>query len=479
MRTLEDTVPDHAPQRRVFCNRTLNLRAIRAFGYDMDYTLVHYHVHEWERCAYEHLKGRLLARQWPVDDLAFDPELFVRGLVIDRELGNLVKANRFGYVKRAAHGTGMLEFDRQRKVYSRVLGDLSDDRWVFLNTLFSQSEACMYAQLVELLDDGRLPGVLGYSDLYRRVKGDLDQAHLEGMLKAEIVAEPQRFVDLDPELPLALLDQRDAGKALLLVTNSDWSYTQAMMTYAFDRFLPKGMNWRDLFSVVIVSARKPDFFTGRMPLFELARKDGLLRQCNEGIRAGNVYVGGDARIVEDYLGVSGEEILYVGDHIFSDVHVSKNVLRWRTALVLRELEDEIRANQGFSTDQEEIEERMEEKEALEFRQAHARLLLQRQRTGHGTGQAPSQQKLDETLADLKARLNEIDTAITPLARASSEVLNQYWGPLMRAGNDKSHLAEQVERYADIYTSRVSNFLHVTPFAYLRSPRGTMPHDVVR
>ena len=47
---------------------------------------------------------------------------------------------------------------------------------------------------------------------------------------------------------------------------------------------------------------------------------------------------------------------------------------------------------------------------------------------------------------------------------------------MRAGNDKSHLARQVERYADIYLSRVSNFLYHTPFFYMRSPRGTLPHD---
>jgi hypothetical protein len=49
--------------------------------------------------------------------------------------------------------------------------------------------------------------------------------------------------------------------------------------------------------------------------------------------------------------------------------------------------------------------------------------------------------------------------------------------MMRAGNDKSHLARQIERHADIYTSRVANLLYATPFAYLRSPRGTLPHDV--
>ena len=47
---------------------------------------------------------------------------------------------------------------------------------------------------------------------------------------------------------------------------------------------------------------------------------------------------------------------------------------------------------------------------------------------------------------------------------------------MRTGNDKSHLAKQVERYADIYMSRVSNFLLYTPYVYLRSPRGSLPHD---
>ncbi|KAJ6989294.1 hypothetical protein NC653_022005 [Populus alba x Populus x berolinensis] len=40
--------------------------------------------------------------------LAFDPDLVIRGLVIDKEKGNLVKADRFGYVKRAMHGTRML-----------------------------------------------------------------------------------------------------------------------------------------------------------------------------------------------------------------------------------------------------------------------------------------------------------------------------------------------------------------------------------
>ena len=66
--------------------------------------------------------------------------------------------------------------------------------------------------------------------------------------------------------------------------------------------------------------------------------------------------------------------------------------------------------------------------------------------------------------------------LAPLAKAATELSNPRWGLLTRAGNDKSHLARQVERHADVYTSRVSNFLLATPFVYLRSLRGTLPHD---
>ncbi|MEM6289313.1 MAG: 5'-nucleotidase domain-containing protein, partial [Bacteroidota bacterium] len=74
------------------------------------------------------------------------------------------------------------------------------------------------------------------------------------------------------------------------------------------------------------------------------------------------------------------------------------------------------------------------------------------------------------------RLLVIDAEIGPLAAASSRLGNGNWGPLMWAGNDKSHLARQIEASADVYTARVSNFLAYTPFVYLRSPRGTLPHD---
>ena len=464
-------------ERGLFCNRTLNLRSIRAIGYDMDYTLIHYRVEEWERRAFEYTRENLAVSGWPVKHLEFDPTLVMRGLVLDLELGNIVKANRFGYVIKATHGTRFLDFDTQRKVYARTMVDLSEPRYVFLNTLFSLSEACIFAQLVELLDEGKITGLMNYADLYAIVRSSLDAAHVEGALKAEILGDPDRFVITDPDLPLTLLDQRHAGKKLLLITNSDWSYTRAIMSYAVDRFLPKGSTWRDLFDIVIVSARKPGFFFEKYPLFEVVDEEtGLLQPSRKGLDPGKVYYGGNASLVENRLNLSGDEILYVGDHLYGDVHVTKAVLRWRTALILRELEEEIAAVEQFEPSQQELTILMAEKERLEAEQCRLRVAAQRRRIGYAEPDMDESEEAAEAVNQLRVRLAELDERISPLAKKAGEINNARWGLLLRAGNDKNIFARQLERYADVYTSRVSNFLRATPYLFLRAPRGTLPHD---
>jgi HAD superfamily 5'-nucleotidase-like hydrolase len=463
--------------RRIYCNRTLNMRSIGAIGYDMDYTLVHYRVASWERQAYEHIREHLAAEGWPVEELRFDPELVTRGLVIDTELGNLVKANRFGYVMRAAHGTRPMAFEEQRNAYLRVPVDLSEPRYYFLNTLFALSGSCLFAQLVDLYDQQLFPHIHGYHDLFERILGHVDQTHLEGSLKAGIMADPDAYVEMDPKAPLALLDQLNAGKRLMLISNAEWPYVREVMAHAYDRFLPGDMGWRDLFELVIVGARKPDFFSASLPLFSIVDEDrGLLEPVPRGVPGPGIYVGGDASRVESYLGLSGSEILYVGDHIFADVKVSKSVLRWRTGLILSELDAEVESLEGFRPRERKLARLMADKQRLESEHCALRLELQRLEKDYGPDATASAEEITQRMARLWDRIMKLDESVAPLARAAGSVSHDRWGPLLRAGNDKSHLARQVEQSADIYTSRISNFLYATPFAYLRASRGSMPHD---
>ncbi len=467
------------PKRRIYCNRTLNLRSIGAIGFDMDYTLIHYRTEVWEAHAYEHAKRRLLERGWPVAHLEFDPTFASLGLILDLDLGNVVKANRFGYIKKACHGTEELSFEACRRAYARELVDLAEPRWRFMNTLFALSEACLFAQCVDLLDQRKLEelGFLSYRDVYGGVRSAIDEAHMMGHLKSEIMAEPDRFVELDPELPLALLDLRHSGKKLAIITNSEWFYTRAMMSYAFDRFLPEGQTWRGLFDLVIAAARKPVFFTMDSPVFRVVDEErGLLEPVVGGLALGEAYVGGHATLVEEAFGLGGEEILYVGDHIFADVNQSKKTHRWRTALVVRELEQDLDALESFKPEQAELSRLMAEKERLEHCFSQVRLALQRKRASYGPQVEDSEEALEAQIRDYRAQLVELDGRIAPLAERSSRLSHPRWGLLMRTGNDKSHLARQVEKSADVYMARVSNFLMQTPFVYLRSPRGSLPHD---
>ena len=141
--------------------------------------------------------------------------------------------------------------------------------------------------------------------------------------------------------------------------------------------------------------------------------------------------------------------------------MAKDELRWRTALIVRELEDEIVDAVRFADDQIRLEQLMTEKIEIDRQQARLRMEAR-----------PSA----KDLARITEAAIELDRKIAPLAKAASDLGNPTWGPLMRAGNDKSLFARQVERYADVYTSRVSNLRYETPFAYLRAARGSLPHD---
>jgi len=460
--------------RRIFANRTLNLRSVQAIGYDMDYTLIHYRVEEWERAAFDHARRRLADRGWPVDGLVFDADAFTLGLVFDLELGNLVKATRFGYVVHAHHGSTPLTFDEMRADYAETVVELSTDRFDFMNTMFELSRAALFAQCVDLLDAARLPAVRSYQDLYRQIDEALGWAHVEGELKAEILADPARFVEPDPDLVPTLADQRLAGRQLMLITNSDWSYTQRIMGTVVQPMCPPGTEWRDLFDLVIVSADKPRFFSEPKALYRVVdEEESLLLPHHGPLESGSVYFGGNARAVEQSLGLSSAQILYVGDHLFGDVHVSKDLLRWRTALVVRELEGEIEAAADFAADQDALTELMRDKERLD----HDSALLRMERTRiRRTGAGGSVESVSKRLDGLSSQSRALDEQIAPLARRANSLGNPIWGPLMRAGNDKSLFARQVERYADVYMSRVSNLGRVTPYAYLRAARGSLPHD---
>ncbi|KAG0631983.1 hypothetical protein M758_1G296200 [Ceratodon purpureus] len=116
---------------------------------------------------------------------------------------------------------------------------------------------------------------------------------------------------------------------------------------------------------------------------------------------------------------------------------------------------------------------MNQKEAVGDVFNQLRLALQRRTAGRSaqTDKATGmdERELTENMQKLLILMSRLDQRIAPMLDADGEYFNQRWGYLSRAGLwDKSHLTRQIEKYADIYTSRVSNFLRYSPFMYFRS-----------
>ena len=522
---LQSSMSLSIPPRGVFCTRTLDMKKIKCIGYDMDYTLIDYKMEVWEERAYHYSKEELRSKGFPVSGLEFNPELACRGLIIDKELGNLLKVDRFGYVRRAMHGTRMLTREEMYEEYGRgssVDVDLRSGRWSFLNTLFSVSEGCLYAQLVDRLDSGQLLAECvppfdaercsTYAQLNRAVSRALFRAHVQSTLKDEIMQNIDRYVNFDPTASQVLLEQRRAGKKLALITNSDWVYTRTLMEAAYEPFLPTGMRWWQLFDVVIVSACKPDFFSeARRPLYSIATDDGMLREAMR-MEVGGQYAGGNARMVERVFGCAGEEVLYVGDHIFTDVNKAKKELSWRTCMVLQELEREIT---GLAQGRQQLQElravmaRREEYAALRNhvraeRARRAALKANPDETfgsleagvggaaaaGGGAGgggeltRDASEDAWEVAAVRSEERLREAieaaEAQILPMIATEGAHVNRYWGYVSRAGwADKSHLMRQIEKYADIYTSRVSNLLPYTAYMQFTTSPQSLAHDEPR
>jgi hypothetical protein len=73
--------------------------------------------------------------------------------------------------------------------------------------------------------------------------------------------------------------------------------------------------------------------------------------------------------------------------------------------------------------------------------------------------------------------DETEERLTRRTQQVDEAFNPYWGSSFAERHNTSRFGVQVEDYACVYTSRVSNFRYLSPSQYLRSPHGFLPHWV--
>src|SRR5437016_3494231 len=382
--------PEHqglelSPSRQIYTNRALQMDQSGVVGFDMDYTLAVYSMRQIEGLAFHMTLERLVAGRGYRDELRnlkYDHEYVIRGLVVDKDYGNIFKMDRHNHVGRCYHGRRQLSLDERRALYqTNEKIRLSLPRFAWIDTLFSLPEACLYAEIIEA-QEARGEKV-DYHKLYDDTRESIDEVHRDGSLKSELRKDLGRFIKPDPELPSALHKLRSGGKKLFVLTNSLWDYTDAVMRFLLDGRLPEYPSWRNYFDYIVVGAQKPSFFAEHRPFVELSA-DGAIARAQA-------------------------DALERGGPVPADLEARR----------LREKQDLERLRRAFKA----------------------------------------------TLAEGSEVESRFETGA-----------NAYWGLVFKEGNENSRFGEQVEDYADLYTSRVSNFLYYSPMQVFRSPRATMPHE---
>ena len=467
------------PSDRIFVNRNLRFDHISHVGFDMDYTLAPYVKRNIEELSFRMTKERLVEKwNYPKEvlDIAYDKEFVVRGLVVDKKLGNIFKMDGYNHVGRVFHGRSMLSKDERRRLYRNVKIRLSANRYHWIDTLFALPEAVLYADIIELFEKREKGQAIDYAKLFSEIRTAIDECHRDDSLKTIIKSDLAHYIELDPLLPYTLHKLRSSGKKIFVLTNSYWEYTNAVMSFLLNDRLAAYSHWTSFFDLIVVGAQKPRFFTEEgIPFFAIDKQSGNLSdRPATAFEPRGVYQGGCIRLFEKLLGSHGENILYVGDHIYGDIIRSKKDSLWRTALVLEELEDEIRKSIDLQRAQAEIVSIQEQSALLDHEINVIKLAL-------STSAPEEQDELTHrqlrTMLDRKRR--DLKAVISRRGRLEYEIqrsYNKYWGSVFKEGNEVSRFGRQVERYACIYTSKVSNLIFYSPSQYFRSPRHWMAHE---
>jgi HAD superfamily 5'-nucleotidase-like hydrolase len=412
----------------------------------------------------------------------------VRGLLIDKRFGHVLKMNRYKFVTKGYHGFRELAKDELRALYHAKKIRPATPRYHWIDTLYALSEAALYAALVEALEKRGM--AIDYGKVFADIRESIDEAHRDGTILETVAADFPRFINKDRSLAPTLHKLRSAGKKLFVLTNSRWAYTDKMMSYLLHGEMAEYPHWRNYFDVVIVAATKPAFFQERRPLME--REGDRLVPAEFPLERGKIYEGGNLPDLERALGAMGDEVLYVGDHIYGDILRSKKESAWRTAMIIQELDGEVQAHESCREDfaraqvLEDMRDRLEDE--LRFYQTRYKEMSKRTDAHHpplhdrpnGLSVADPEAeraRIKRAIDRVRGRLRLIESELQLIERRIDQRFHPFWGSLLKEENEQSSFGAQVEEYACLYTSRVSNFLYYSPQQYFRSPRDEMAHEL--
>jgi len=473
-------------QDRVYANNYVNLEAAEVLGFDYDYTLVSYKPALLDILYEKAKEGLVNDFSYPADLLhdlgGYDPSFAIRGLAVDLETAWICKLTYRHRVAAAFFGRECVDTQTLRDVYksSKGTGILPaverKARLRPLNDLFSLAEACLLADVVQWFRDRNIP--FEPKSVVTDVLSAVGKVHTSAAMHRAVVADMDRFIEPDSKKHLRQLLQllREAGKQLMLVSNSEFWYVDAGMSYVV------GPDWRELFNVVVVSAGKPAFYTQARPFREVSTRTGRIKfKPVTSLEPGEVYFGGS---IEELMRLTnwtrsagsgssdGSKIFYFGDSLFADLVEARRLYGWTTGAIIRELREEMNVQHS--------------QEWRQTRRALRVLLHTAQLCQEEMGSEASSGLQRAHTANDREVLDALEGLVTEWRQRQDGCMNVNFGSIFRTSpcegvrSTPSLFARCLHRHVDLYTSRIENLrLYSTDHRfYPTEERVGIPHEAM-
>eukprot|EP00112_Aurelia_sp_Birch-Aquarium-sp1_P010513 Seg2241.1 transcript_id=Seg2241.1/GoldUCD/mRNA.D3Y31 product="5'-nucleotidase domain-containing protein 1" protein_id=Seg2241.1/GoldUCD/D3Y31 len=330
-------------------------------GFDMDHTIVQYHLPQVFKLIYRSF-ARYLIEKSGYDKRLLDEDFLkyedysLRGLTFEVQTGNFVKLDQNGFILRACHGMQQMNDDEIEKIYGkdriwRFFPDLKKKihhgvKYKCFENFFDMPIGVLCARIVDIIDEknGKQNEYHFWPDVVNSLMNSFGPkcfSEHRGYFFSTIKSDADAYVKKCPKDVVEWLrNLRKAGKVTFLITQSHVDYTKFLMKFAI------GENWMELFDYVITDAKKPDFFFAQpkdRPFKYTDAKmadsicDNLQRHC--------CYAQGTAiRLENDFKKLLNNKedikVVYFGDSPKSDIYPPHKFRQWHTVAILEEMEAE-------------------------------------------------------------------------------------------------------------------------------------------
>lgn len=475
----------------VFSNNEIDLNSITTYGFDYDYTLAYYNVNLY-KLIFNLARDTLIEKyKYPIDlgIIEYLPKFPIRGLHLDKQRGWLMKIDSYHNIQKGTVycGTKQVSNDEVAKAYVGMRVNIDDightqtsSKLHHFVDLFCLPEISLLSSVTQFFIDNNIHFDPEY--IFADIRSAIETLHRNTILHSKMVESiedyliPNSVIDAEENNSTSsssiyvkefLNRLKNNGKNVFLITNSPYWFVNYGMRCLC------GPEWTSLFDLVICNARKPEFFTSNNKPF---RKFSITTNSKSWEKVTNferkkIYYEGNLFEMIQHTGWIQNQVLYFGDHIYGDLAEPFLKHGWRTGAIINDIEHEVNLmNQ------------------LEYQRNNCWLVTLEQLIEksmfldeNGKGVNDDYDSLVEKSHLSKLSVEEIRAELLKerekLKYFSKKSFNPQFGSIFRSYNNPSFFTRRLSRFADIYTSNVTNLLEYPIDCHFIPRRTDLAHEL--